>query len=521
MRNSIKIGIPLTVLIVVGGVAMYWNQILLTMGIVTPINPEKILHARENDEEEFVGVMTHTEDSDTNCIGTLCTATLYTYGANWFNETGRVWQRVNETWGPCPRGNGFCTNNYKFQASANSTGHVSFIVGPDDYTFTLRGANNITRFNHSIQSNGSEVSYPSLIANVLSSKYTFSLNQLKEEFVIESLPKFPQNINEFNLTVQKTGNMRGVLQGVIACDANANCMRLRYEQNATHGLIIIPMSFLRSRINYPVSVDPSILLNGTNVTYNVDLYTDINLTYTRDVLFPGSLSIGRNISANQSVLIHRVAIEFNISSIPANAVITEIMMNLTHTLLGTEGNELINFTNMEGSNITYSNDNDGNELFFNDMGNGTVYNTSNVSLGGFTRLANNLRKYNLTSSASDVMAARQTTDRFGYGIITHGEESVSGAQQANLIRSTAFSSPQFRPLLNVTYTTSICPPIGTKWVITTLCEINSGVYTVTHIDIISPGWLVLNTAQINGLKHLTMTAGARPAALTIKSGGFT
>lgn len=517
MRNSIKIGIPLTVLIVVGGVAMYWNQILVNMGISIPTNPQKSLDARENDERgEFDPVITYTSRTIQNCIGSVCTIEIVEYDRFFYNQTNTTWVEINESFFEC--GTAFCTPEYRFQAVVEDNTKVTTSIGGTRYSTRILDIRNQS-MNTAFYAKDNEVIFPNIINNT-DLHYTYFPDRLKETFVFKRPPVFARGETTLNITYENIGDPILTISEEVLCDARGQCHRVPVFNNRTNIIVPIPASYFNDSLYaYPLELDPSQAFNGSpNNTFS-GYIRETTIFYARFPDPPG-MRVGRNESIGSvNFETYRSILEFNISTLPTAINITDVKLRLAFTELGNNDQNIINYTSMENNNFTYPNDDAGNRLYFIDAGNGTTYNVSQVLDTGITNI-------NLTKAAPDILSS-VSKGWWGVGIKSVGDDSgastinVSGVQSVEF-QSRTFAAVNGRPMLNITFSFPInCPPIGTKWVITTLCEINSGVFTVTHLDIISPGWLVLNTAQINGLKHLTMTAGARQAALTIKSGGFT
>lgn len=403
--------------------------------------------------------ITYGERFDQVCAENVCTMSIYDYDVNFYNETEDSWVKINESFYECDVG--YCTPEYNFQATIGFDTTVTTAIKDTKYSTRVIDING-EKLDFTSYLKDNEVVFPSIIPKTLELHYLYLSDQIKETYVFNSVPVIPKGQDTFNITYENIGDPILDQDVEILCDAKGNCQKILIEYNKTNTVIPVPVSMLQDpNLAYPLYLDPSQNFNGTpDTTFSGHVeFSSATSTYTR-FADPTLIRVGKNSTMGSIFfLVDRASVEFDISSLPQNIDISEVTLRLFVLDLGNNLNNRINFTNMEGRNSTYPNDNDGNQLFSADMGNGTSYNVTTLDEGS--------NRINLTSAGIDILNSI-TNGWFGIGMWSPIPESVSvnvSGMQTLGFRSRVFGSVNNRPLLNVTYSFIPGPKFNTTIII--------------------------------------------------------
>ncbi len=363
---------------------------------------------------------------DRTCSGNICESVIYSYEKYWDN--GNEWEEIDESWKDCSSDvTRFCTNDYHYKAVADSNGLVSAIISGRNYDMKLSGFLDYNlSFSSSIE--GNILTYD-IVPGYIELKYYYFPDKLKEEIII----KQPLNRlieNDFNLTFTKSGEGDFVLERPYICDRNMDCKYLDYSVD-NNIIVNINKDFL-DNAEYPVIIDPTILLNSSNIDWNGYTVNNSGIVvppYGRTDN-PTSISLSSN---------KRGSIDWNTSSIPNQANILNATLILTTN--GTPSNYNISIREMEGSSQDYPNTGgecDGNCNFYIDMINGTEYVKVNTP-GSVSQ-----KNYTLSSDALDDIKYYLNEDWFGTGLIAQSSGSV-------LVAGRDYATASLRPKMYVTH----------------------------------------------------------------------
>ena len=192
--------------------------------------------------------------------------------------------------------------------------------------------------------------------------------------------------------------------------------------------------------SYPIYIDPTIKLIGAGANITFDGFVSFSASYTRDGT---STTVDLGVTELDPVTTNRAVYEWNISLIPDGADVLDINFTFNVAQVGLDPNNRISFRPMADNSSIYSNDNKGNGLFYNDMGNGTNFTSFNLASTGF--LSINLSR---NESGSKDMELNLDAGKNWWGIGIHTPETASG--QTTLL-STSEAAAANRPILTVLY----------------------------------------------------------------------
>lgn len=407
--------------------------------------------------------------TETSCRQQTCTTTIYSY-TKYYQESG-VWIPINENIESenCLEGYTSCVNKNLYQAHFKpATVHV--VTGEQSITLTVIGLG--TTLTTPIQPSPIAISnnqyqirmFPN--ANVT---YTYFPEFLKEEITLTSPPVSAGEYLQIQyalelspgstidpletsslLKINHDGQTPFTLTPPFAQDATGALVYGQYTvyQNETPQILEMRFPYQWfTQATYPVIIDPTIVLNASNTTWNGYLHHNATHYFRYDN--PFILKIG-HFFRNTTTFIndtYRSIIEFDTSTIPKNASIQKIDLTTYSTQAGTVGNNNISIHPLEKNNTQYSTENQtclGNCNHHADAGNGTLYTSKNTTAGYNT--------FNLDTSINEFTTALQTQSWFSYGLSSHDGESqhVHGNQDAR-IASKDYPTPNNRPFLNITY----------------------------------------------------------------------
>jgi hypothetical protein len=396
---------------------------------------------------------------ETSCNGSICTTAIYSYD-KYFDRNG-TWELIDESWHSCIEG--FCTNNYYFNATVDRGGLVKINSGNGRFNQRISnfGTTNVSLSTPEVS--GSLLTYRDILPNV-DLVYQYLPHKLKEEMII----KRPiQNLQgqDFEIIFPISGDLNPVLDDPFICDSSRKCSNLSYSVSSEQISLSIPIEFLNSRDTvYPLVIDPSINIGNSSIIWNgmIQYYFDGDLLgYTR-TSNPASLKLGVVPFGN-----YRSDIDWSLESIPDYGVISNVTFSVFFESVTTN---VINITNMEKNSSQYTNSLSGNGNFYSDILNGTVYSNYSVS-SNTTNLFVNFT-FN-QQGINDLNLAFNGTKRFNFGIHSdNSNDTISARDNSNSSR---------RPYMLITYDIS-----------------NSSAYEAIEEGItnILPGNLILSNQQI-------------------------
>ncbi|PJC45020.1 hypothetical protein CO038_00660 [Candidatus Pacearchaeota archaeon CG_4_9_14_0_2_um_filter_39_13] len=331
----------------------------------------------------------------------LCEARIYSYEKYWY-ENGE-WGEMDEAFFDCSdTRTKYCTRSYNYNVIADSDGFVSAFLDGQEFGVKLTGFLE-QPLSYSVSARGNIVTYSNIVPGV-DLVYKYLPNELKEEIVInEPLRNLPRD--NFEVTFSKRGNANFMIRESTICDSRGYCETIPASITENGVTLEVPVSFLNNeRIVYPVYIDPTIQLTDSSIKWNGRVAKD---TYANQTLYkrthnPSSdIIIGYlpAVAVNVTDSYGRGDIDWNISAISDSSSISTVRLQayISSSLGGTVS---LNVTHMDGNNASYpetTGECEGNCDFYNDMGDGTVYNSSNYATGGVYTI-------NLNGAESDVLS---------------------------------------------------------------------------------------------------------------------
>lgn len=189
--------------------------------------------------------------------------------------------------------------------------------------------------------------------------------------------------------------------------------------------------------DYPIIIDPTIVLPGNKILFDGYVEFDLGSTYTRfgtdTTFFVGETEVARD----------RAVFEWDITSIPDGADVIDINLSILVGRVGDGNSNNITYRSMAGNSSDYPNTNVGNELFYNDMGNGTILNSTLLGTTGFRNI--NLSR---NDSGKDLEISLDS-GRGWWGVGLHTPEDGTGTTQNQISTSEDFAAN--RPVLTIIY----------------------------------------------------------------------
>ena len=345
--------------------------IIVSVALLLAINNNFLVIAQVSNQ------ITYTSNSETICNNNnICQVTLYSYEKYFYNSQSNNWIEINENWHSCAEG--FCTNEYHYKATASSNGQITATLNNNNLNFQISNLlNSPLTFNPIIE--GSLLTYQDIIPNI-DLRYQYLPRELKEEIIIKQpIPNLPQN--DFNITFTKSGNAQFIIPQSTICDFNYNCQTIQSQITDNQISITVPVSFLNNPTTvYPVIIDPSLTLVYADIVWDgyVESHPTNGYTRTNEPKVP-PMKVGRS-----GLTKWRGSTHWNISAVPDNAdiIFLNLSLDIKNATCGACGSAIVMNTNhMEGNEIIYPDNQTGNQNFFNDMGNGTAYNSHTFAHG--------------------------------------------------------------------------------------------------------------------------------------------
>ncbi len=385
-----------------------------------------------------VNAMEYGPNYDKSCSDGICTYNIYS-NIKYYQENG-IWKEINESFDivNCATGYNSCVDKNLYQFNINNSYVAPLIIYNNTrVSFDLINLSVFTKSYPVAEISKNTVVYRNIYPGV-DLRYTYLPTKVKEEIIInnKSILDFITSdiiidfkINSFNNNVTINNNSivlsysnkdRLTISDLMAYDKfdfiSLNFTATKIE-NEINFKLTMPIDWLKneSRV-YPIIIDPTIKLADVDIRWNGYIRKDENaVTWNRTNNPNDFLQTGRQkitVPGNPPSITRRdfrASIEWNINPLPVDSEFIDINLTIFVEQVGTHGNELINISHMDGNNDTYPDTNTGNENFFNDTGNGTLYNVTNLTLG--------FNSINLTSASIDIQNKLQNNIFiFGIGI---------------------------------------------------------------------------------------------------------
>ncbi len=380
----------------------------------------------QNIQRDFTDIGSNFE---TSCNEIICTTKIYSYD-KYFDRRG-TWELIDESWHNCEEG--FCTNDYYFNATVDNQGlvKVKFRNGRFNQRISNFGAVNVSL--STPQVSGNLLTYQNISPNV-DLVYQYLPHKLKEEMIIKRPIQGLQG-QDLEVNFPISGDLNPSIDDPFICDSARKCSNLSYSISSEQISLLIPVDILNSRnMVYPLVIDPSINLGTPSIVWNgmVQYYFDGDLLGYPRTSNPTSLKIGVAPFGN-----YRSDIDWDLESIPNGGTIINATLSAFFETITTNK---INLTHMEKNSSQYTNDLSGNSKFYSDMLNGTVYsnysaqsNTTNI----FVNFTFNQQGIN------DLNSAFSGSKRFSFGIHSdNSNDTISARDNSNSSR---------RPYMLITY----------------------------------------------------------------------
>jgi len=374
------------------------------------------------------------------------TFTVYSYSA--FYDDGYGWEKINESFSDCGR-DGYCTNSYDFKAQSKD-GDIILTRDGESITYDMIDLFGTHPDFSQVKQADNWVLYTNVIPGV-DIQHTFYADLLKEDIILVEKLKNPPP-GDPQIVFLKSGKNNFEVDPFVMCDARGVCQKVDTLDEPDRLTLTISDAFLSDKDTvYPVTIDPSLRLNDTNTTFTGYIgLTNFLGTYSRTIDPANFVEVGRTVTAlTFTDVTYRASFEFNISAIAPGSTITGLLLKTTVARVGTGGSEEISLHHIEQRNISYEDTSFGNPLYYEDMGNYTLYNTTNITDYGTGELI-----FNLSNVIPEFQSIIGVRDWFGFGFNTsfNTETSIPGVDiNSTRIGSRRANTVNNRPYLNVTF----------------------------------------------------------------------
>jgi len=406
-----------------------------------------------------------TPNSETTCENGICTAKIYSFQKN-YPEDG-VYKPIDENFDTanCEEGFEYCVDKNIYQFNAEDTlGNFRTSFGDTIVSMNLESLSSSDHNLGSATIDENTIQYP--LADGMYLKYTYLPSKIKEELILEdrlAISNSDADLNVlFSLNSEDSFNDNSdsvsigdlVIKDFVAYDSAYDFISLPFKFLPNNQLSLsIPFEWLASTYRvFPLYIDPTI---ETNTSINSDRGVIHNWgddSNSRVSLSFFSIGLGTASGRNQT---GRASINFNISSIPTNAQIQYLNLTLVHRdiiPMNASYNKNITITHMDGNSTDWPNNATGNQAYWDDMGNGTVYATKYNFNPGYNKRT---IYFNLSNGAYEDFESRLTAGTtFSIGIRSLGDDTVpqpNDEAQMWAFHSSTGSPASERPVLEVTY----------------------------------------------------------------------
>ncbi|MDP1694959.1 MAG: hypothetical protein Q8L34_05465, partial [Candidatus Woesearchaeota archaeon] len=256
-------------------------------------------------------------------------------------------------------------------------------------------------------------------------------------------------------TTQTTPQAIEIRQGItslyltppLASDARGATTSIQYtvenRQNKFYLTVKTPYTWLMNETRvYPVHIDPTIILDYTKILWDggVSYATESDATWGRYSMGT-TIGVGdTNLSPTPGYAYARADMDWDTTSIPDDAGIQDMLLYLYFEFVDPT-NDDIRVYPMAGGNNFYPNTDEGNNAFYDDMGDGAQFTNKSV--------INNFNIFNITNASQDLQTFLSNgVNNWSIGL--RAEESGDVAANASYFTSSEGTNV-FRPLLIVTY----------------------------------------------------------------------
>ncbi len=372
---------------------------------------------------------------DKTCTGDSCNMIIYSYD-KYFNRNGE-WEEIDENWYSC--GDSFCTKNYYFNVTADSSGLVRINARDRQFNQRISTFRNLDVNLSSPTISGSVLTYQNIIPNI-DLKYQYLPHKLKEEIIIKQ-PIENLSRENFEIVFPVSGHEDFNLELPFICDSGRSCTPINYTISSSQISLIIPWRFLKSETTvYPLIIDPSFSLDNISIIWNgmVQYYDDGDVIGYSRISNPTSILIGASPYTE-----NRGDIDWNLDNVPDTGNINNVTLKLFFELF--ESPNSINLIHMKKNSSEYPNDIFGNLDFFVDAADGSIYSNYNSA----TNTTNDFVNFTFNSDGlNEFKDAFSISKRFNFGIYAVPTKNITfsardhpvASQRPSLIISYDFSA---------------------------------------------------------------------------------
>lgn len=368
----------------------------------------------------------------------LCNTTIYSYDK--YFDRGGNFEEIDESWHSCEEG--FCTNDYYFQATANQEGIVTIESDGNELSQTLNSFTDEALSFSTISIQGSVLTYENIIPNV-DLRYQYLPHKLKEEFIIKQPIQIPLD-SDLTFDFVLSGNLDYSLDKPFICDSNRNCLSFDYNLQDNQISLVIPREFLdRVDLVYPLIIDPAYGLGDSAIIWN-GVIEDLGSNKFNRTHNPQTFEIGQTLNG-----VAYADIDWNLESFPKIGRIDNVYLALF--IEGFTAPNELNIIAVDPENSsTYPDDDEGNSKLFELIKFGHVYSTaySPIPLYNFTYY------FQFDSNGlTDLRSALSSDKRFSTGINTYDTErmAVSARDHPNAIQRPVLILQHSPEEFNLTY----------------------------------------------------------------------
>lgn len=368
-----------------------------------------------------------------------------------------------------------CSNEYHYRLESDRTGKITIIRGDFNITFQLF---DFLGFNLTFEDstlNNSEILYniyndsPSNTSIDMSVR--FLPNTIIEEVIIKK--PWPFETNNFNITYNRFGLREGVLERPIMCDFEDNCIPLRYFDSDRAILVEINASWLYNpNRSYPIIIDPTIGWNDSDVRQDNTVKFVSPSSYVRTKNPPNLLRLGfRNNQPIQADATWRSSIDWNISNLPNNAILTAMNFTYYTDKLALCGATIVQYQwrKMDYNATFYPDNSTGNFDFFADMGTGGGYANQLPNISTYNTVELSKRAYKNLENHSN-----NSVGWFSFGMLAPGSEGSGCIQPTSNNGRIGSKRSAKKYNLTMIYVLPTCvPPESGDWRITQNCTITN------------------------------------------------
>ncbi len=389
---------------------------------------------------------------DRECVENECQTTVYSYQKYW-NDGGDLIE-IDESFHDCSTDEAtkYCTNEYHFKAEADQNGKITAYKDKEILSFNLLDFLNQSLVFNPI-ANENSIIYEDIIQDV-DLRYSYLPDMIKEEIIINNPIDLPKE--DFNLVFNLSGSADFLFLDSIICDNQYFCETLEMEITDSNIILTIPISFFDNpEIEYPVIIDPTIILDNSSIYWNgyvqrtLNLSTDIS-EYKRTNNPSSNVYVGTRPAISGTNAWARGDIDWNVSSVPDSSAILNITLSVYPiTIVFPGSNITLNVTAMDGNSDFYEDNISecyGNCHFYQDMENGSIYATGSYAPSG-------IRNISLGSEALLDFETSLVSDIFSMGFASPsgGNPSIGSRNNPDVSKRPILTIIHSYEIYNLTY----------------------------------------------------------------------